>query len=74
LAQSALWETRQTLELLRANGVEPVVREYLKKPPSPRGRHLAARWWAGDHRALIRDGEPNQGTDDEKRPISRRKT
>lgn len=28
-------KSRQTLELLRSQGVEPVVVEYLKSPPSP---------------------------------------
>jgi len=27
-------KSRQTLELLRAKGIEPTVREYLKQPPS----------------------------------------
>ncbi|WP_193170917.1 arsenate reductase (glutaredoxin) [Nisaea nitritireducens] len=27
-------KSRQTLELLRSNGVEPEIREYLKSPPS----------------------------------------
>lgn len=28
-------KSRETLALLRSNGVEPEVREYLKDPPSP---------------------------------------
>ena len=27
-------KSRQTLELLRSNGIEPEIREYLKSPPS----------------------------------------
>jgi arsenate reductase len=51
-------KSRQTLELLRANGVEPVVREYLKEPPSRAEVDTLLRLVGGDHRALIRDGEP----------------
>jgi len=34
-------KSRQTLELIRAHGIEPKVVEYLKTPPTPQGlRHL----------------------------------
>ena len=51
-------KSRQTLELLRENGVEPVIREYLKEPPSRAEADTLLRLVGGDHRALIRDGEP----------------
>jgi arsenate reductase len=50
-------KSRQTLELLRANGVEPIIREYLKEPPSRAEVDTLLRLVGGDHRALIRDGE-----------------
>jgi arsenate reductase len=51
-------KSRQTLELLRANGIEPTIREYLKEPPSRAEVDTLLRLVGGDHRALIRDGEP----------------
>jgi arsenate reductase (glutaredoxin) len=51
-------KSRQTLELLRANGIEPAIREYLKEPPSRAEVDTLLHLVGGDHRALIRDGEP----------------
>ena len=51
-------KSRETLALLRENGVEPVIREYLKEPPSRAEVDALLRLVGGDHRVLIRDGEP----------------
>jgi arsenate reductase len=51
-------KSRETLALLRENGVEPVIREYLKEPPSRAEVDTLLRQVGGDHRVLIRDGEP----------------
>jgi arsenate reductase len=50
-------KSRQTLELLRANGVEPAIREYLKEPPRRAEVEKLVAMVGGDPRALIRDGE-----------------
>lgn len=50
-------KSRQTLELLKSNGVEPVVREYLKAPPSKAEVEKLVALVGGDPRELIRDGE-----------------
>ncbi len=50
-------KSRQALELLQKNGVEPTIREYLKQPPSKAEvEHLLAAV-GGDPGELIRDGE-----------------
>ncbi len=50
-------KSRQTLELLKSNGVEPTVREYLKAPPSKAEVEKLVALVGGDPRELIRDGE-----------------
>lgn len=50
-------KSRQTLELLRQNGVEPAIREYLKQPPSKVEIDSLMTLVGGDPTALIRDGE-----------------
>jgi len=50
-------KSRQTLDLLKSNGVEPAVREYLKEPPSKAEVEKLVALVGGDPRALIRDGE-----------------
>ena len=50
-------KSRQTLELLRQNGVEPEIREYLKQPPSKAELDGLIALVGGDPAALIRDGE-----------------
>ena len=50
-------KSRQTLELLKSNGVEPAVREYLKAPPSKAEVEKLVAMVGGDPRELIRDGE-----------------
>jgi arsenate reductase len=51
-------KSRQTLELLRSKGVEPVIREYLKDPPSKAEVEKLIDLVGGDPHDLIRDGEP----------------
>lgn len=51
-------KSRQTLDLLRGKGVEPVIREYLKAPPSRAEVETLIDLVGGDAAALIRDGEP----------------
>jgi arsenate reductase (glutaredoxin) len=51
-------KSRQTLELLRARGIEPAIREYLKQPPSKAEIEKLIDLVGGDARELIRDGEP----------------
>src|SRR5882757_7174544 len=50
-------KSRQTLELLRKEGVEPTIREYLKQPPSKAEVEKLIDLVGGDPGALIRDGE-----------------
>ena len=50
-------KSRQTLELLKSNGVEPAIREYLKEPPSKAEVEKLVALVGGDPRELIRDGE-----------------
>jgi len=50
-------KSRQTLDLLKSNGVEPTVREYLKEPPSKAEVEKLIAQVGGDPRELIRDGE-----------------
>lgn len=50
-------KSRQTLDLLKSNGVEPTVREYLKEPPSRAEIEKLVAQVGGDPRELIRDGE-----------------
>lgn len=51
-------KSRQTLELLRSRGIEPTIREYLKKPPSKAEVESLIEMVGGEPAALIRDGEP----------------
>ena len=51
-------KSRQALELLRKKGVEPVIRDYLKEPPSKAEVETLIALVGGDARELIRDGEP----------------
>ncbi|MFZ5780619.1 MAG: arsenate reductase (glutaredoxin) [Pseudomonadota bacterium] len=50
-------KSRETLALLKAKGVEPAVREYLKEPPSRTEVEKLMEMVGGDPAALIRDGE-----------------
>jgi arsenate reductase len=50
-------KSRETLELLRKKGVEPVVREYLRQPPSTAEVEKLLDMVGGEPAALIRDGE-----------------
>lgn len=50
-------KSRQTLDLLKSEGVEPTVREYLKQPPSKAEIEKLLSQLGGDPRELIRDGE-----------------
>src|SRR3954469_11427169 len=51
-------KSRQTLDLLRSKGVEPVIREYLKDPPSKAEDEKLIDLVGGDPHELIREGEP----------------
>lgn len=51
-------KSRETLELLKKKGVTPVVREYLKQPPSKVEVETLLALVGGEPGALIRDGEP----------------
>jgi arsenate reductase len=51
-------KSRQTLDLLKSNGAEPKVREYLRAPPSKAEVEMLIELVGGDPRELIRDGEP----------------
>jgi len=50
-------KSRETLELLKKKGVEPVIREYLKAPPSRSEVEGLLNMVGGDPTMLIRDGE-----------------
>ena len=50
-------KSRETLELLKKKGVEPVIREYLKAPPSKTEVEGLLAMVGGDPTMLIRDGE-----------------
>jgi arsenate reductase len=50
-------KSRQTLDLLKSEGVGPTVREYLKQPPSKAEIEKLLSQLGGDPRELIRDGE-----------------
>lgn len=50
-------KSRQTLELLTANGVTPEIREYLKQPPSKAEVEKLIDMVGGDPTDLLRDGE-----------------
>ena len=50
-------KSRQTLELLHTNGVTPVIRDYLKQPPSKAEVETLIDMVGGDPAQLIRDGE-----------------
>jgi len=51
-------KSRQTLALLHEKGIEPIVREYLKQPPSKAEVEKLIGLVGGDARELLRDGEP----------------
>ncbi len=50
-------KSRQTLELLRARGVEPVVVEYLKTPPSAQELDAILKKLGMEPRELLRTNE-----------------
>jgi arsenate reductase len=50
-------KSRETLALLEKKGVTPVVREYLKQPPSKAEVESLITLVGGDPAALIREGE-----------------
>lgn len=50
-------KSRETLALLRDKGVEPIVREYLKEPPSKKEIETLLDQLGVEPRALVRDGE-----------------
>lgn len=50
-------KSRDTLALLREQGVEPVIREYLKEPPTRKEVETLLDLLGGEPRALLRDGE-----------------
>ena len=50
-------KSRQTLELLEKKGVTPVIREYLRQPPSRAEVETLIDMVGGEPTALIRDGE-----------------
>lgn len=50
-------KSRETLALLRDKGVEPVVREYLKEPPSKTEIETLLDQLGVEPRVLVRDGE-----------------
>lgn len=50
-------KSRETLALLRDKGVEPVVREYLKDPPSKKEIETLLDQLGVEPRALVRSGE-----------------
>lgn len=62
-SEVAIWhnprcsKSRQTLELLRARGLEPTVREYLADPPSRREIEEALAMLGLPPAALVRKGE-----------------
>src|SRR5579864_1012767 len=51
-------KSRQTLELLNKRGLSPVIREYLRQPPSKAEVEKLIELVGGDPTLLIRDGEP----------------
>lgn len=51
-------KSREALELLRARGIEPVVREYLKDAPTRDEIADVARMLGGSVLAIMRRGEP----------------
>lgn len=51
-------KSRQTLELLRARGLEPEIVEYLKTPPSARELERILTLLGREPRELMRSGEP----------------
>jgi arsenate reductase len=51
-------KSRQTLELLRKEGIEPMIREYLEEPPSKAEVEKLIDLMGGDPHDLIRAGEP----------------
>jgi arsenate reductase len=50
-------KSRETLALLEKKGVTPVIREYLKQPPSKAEVESLIAMVGGEPTALIRDGE-----------------
>ena len=50
-------KSRQTLALLQEKGVTPVIREYLKQPPSKAEVETLIDMVGGDPGELLRDGE-----------------
>lgn len=64
MAEIVVWhnprcgKSRRTLELLRARGVEPVVREYMREPPARAEIAVLLDALGGPPAALVRDCEP----------------
>lgn len=50
-------KSRQTLELLNKEGLEPTIREYLKRPPSKAEVEKLIDMVGGNPGELLRDGE-----------------
>lgn len=50
-------KSRDTLALLRARGVEPAIRDYLRDPPTASEVATLLDQLGGEPRALLRDGE-----------------
>jgi arsenate reductase (glutaredoxin) len=51
-------KSRQTLELLREQGVEPTIIEYLKTPPTPEELSAILQLLGKEPRELMRQKEP----------------
>jgi arsenate reductase (glutaredoxin) len=51
-------KSRAALDLLRARGIEPSVREYLKDPPDRDELEAVANALGGPVKAMMRTGEP----------------
>jgi arsenate reductase (glutaredoxin) len=51
-------KSRETLQLLRAHGIEPVIIDYLKTPPGKAELALLVKQLGIDARALLRIKEP----------------
>ena len=52
-------KSRGALELLRARGIEPMIVDYLREPPSIEELRDLLKLLAVPARALLRTGEPN---------------
>lgn len=61
-------KSRETLELLRSKGVEPVIREYLKDPPTKAEVEKLIDLADSDPGVFLRDGEPEFKSLKKKKP------